>query len=195
MIHVLFCLLLIPFLHYPKEAGDRGIYQRYCIERGAVHCAHIFTTVSHITADEAEHLLKRRPGKCFASPFGNWFEGPLRSFIHALNLRAGSPALVITKTPLVKKATGNHLKLCPPRINVAPCLWSPLTLESSMLNSIDEEGNGKPPHKIYLPRKDSKPCLWSPLTLESSRLRYIGEGGNGKPPHKIYPCLAVSCFN
>jgi len=44
-----------------KEAGDRGIYQRYCIERAAVHCAHIFTTVSHITADEAEHLLKRRP--------------------------------------------------------------------------------------------------------------------------------------
>ena len=49
------------FLPY-QEAGDRGIYQRYCIERAAVHCAHIFTTVSHITADEAEHLLKRRPG-------------------------------------------------------------------------------------------------------------------------------------
>eukprot|EP00795_Rhopilema_esculentum_P003714 gene3714-14987_t len=44
-----------------KEAGDRGIYQRYCIERAAVHCAHVFTTVSHITADEAEHLLKKRP--------------------------------------------------------------------------------------------------------------------------------------
>ena len=24
--------------------------------------AHVFTTVSHITADEAEHLLKRKPG-------------------------------------------------------------------------------------------------------------------------------------
>ena len=45
-----------------KEAGDRQIYHRYCIERAAVHCAHIFTTVSQVTADEAEHLLKRRPG-------------------------------------------------------------------------------------------------------------------------------------
>ena len=25
------------------------------------HAAHVFTTVSQITADEAEHLLKRRP--------------------------------------------------------------------------------------------------------------------------------------
>ena len=53
------------FLFSIQEAGDRGIYQRYCIERAAVHCAHIFTTVSHITADEAEHLLKRRPGLYF----------------------------------------------------------------------------------------------------------------------------------
>ena len=44
-----------------KEAGDRNIYHRYCIERGAAHCAHVFTTVSHITAYEAEHLLQRRP--------------------------------------------------------------------------------------------------------------------------------------
>lgn len=44
-----------------KEAGDRQIYHRYCIERAACHCAHIFTTVSQVTADEAEHLLKRRP--------------------------------------------------------------------------------------------------------------------------------------
>ncbi|XP_065319610.1 glycogen [starch] synthase-like isoform X2 [Gordionus sp. m RMFG-2023] len=44
-----------------KEAGDRGIYHRYCMERSAVHCSHVFTTVSQITADEAEHLLKRRP--------------------------------------------------------------------------------------------------------------------------------------
>jgi len=43
-----------------KEAGDRGIYHRYCVERAAVHCAHVFTTVSEITAFEAEHLLKRR---------------------------------------------------------------------------------------------------------------------------------------
>ncbi|KAI9136655.1 glycogen synthase [Paraphysoderma sedebokerense] len=43
------------------EAGKRGIYHRYCIERAAAHCADVFTTVSHITAYEAEHLLKRKP--------------------------------------------------------------------------------------------------------------------------------------
>eukprot|EP00061_Rhincodon_typus_P014751 g42005.t1 len=44
-----------------KEAGSRQIYHRYCMERAAVHCAHVFTTVSEITAMEAEHLLKRKP--------------------------------------------------------------------------------------------------------------------------------------
>lgn len=44
-----------------KEAGDRQIYHRYCIERAAVTCSHVFTTVSQITAIEAEHLLKRKP--------------------------------------------------------------------------------------------------------------------------------------
>lgn len=43
------------------EAGKRGIYHRYCIERAATHAADVFTTVSHITAYEAEHLLKRKP--------------------------------------------------------------------------------------------------------------------------------------
>uniref|UniRef100_T1JDV8 Glycogen [starch] synthase n=1 Tax=Strigamia maritima TaxID=126957 RepID=T1JDV8_STRMM len=43
-----------------KEAGDRGIYHRYCMERASAHSAHCFTTVSEITALEAEHLLKRR---------------------------------------------------------------------------------------------------------------------------------------
>ncbi|XP_053122346.1 glycogen [starch] synthase, muscle isoform X3 [Hemicordylus capensis] len=46
-----------------KEAGDRQIYHRYCMERAAVHCTHVFTTVSQITAVEAEHLLKRKPGR------------------------------------------------------------------------------------------------------------------------------------
>jgi len=46
-----------------EEAGKRGIYHRYCIERGAAHCSDVFTTVSQITAYEAEHLLKRKPGK------------------------------------------------------------------------------------------------------------------------------------
>ena len=45
-----------------REAGDRGIYHRYCIERAATHCSHVFTTVSKITGFEAEHLLKRQPG-------------------------------------------------------------------------------------------------------------------------------------
>ncbi|VDN57111.1 unnamed protein product [Dracunculus medinensis] len=44
-----------------KEAGDRQIYHRYCIERAAVNMAHIFTTVSAITGHEAKHLLKREP--------------------------------------------------------------------------------------------------------------------------------------
>lgn len=35
--------------------------RRYCIERSAAHSADVFTTVSHITAYEAEHLLKRKP--------------------------------------------------------------------------------------------------------------------------------------
>ncbi|MBN3300546.1 GYS1 protein, partial [Amia calva] len=44
-----------------REAGDRQIYHRYCMERAAVHCAHVFTTVSQITAVEAESLLRRKP--------------------------------------------------------------------------------------------------------------------------------------
>ncbi|ORZ34679.1 glycogen synthase [Catenaria anguillulae PL171] len=43
------------------ESGRRGIYHRYCIERAAAHSALVFTTVSHITAYEAEYLLKRKP--------------------------------------------------------------------------------------------------------------------------------------
>ena len=29
------------------EAGKRGIYHRYCIERASAHLAHIFTTVRY----------------------------------------------------------------------------------------------------------------------------------------------------
>lgn len=29
-----------------------------------MHAAHVFTTVSQVTADEAEHLLKRKAGEC-----------------------------------------------------------------------------------------------------------------------------------
>ncbi|OMH79937.1 Glycogen [starch] synthase [Zancudomyces culisetae] len=51
----------INYFNIDEEAGKRGIYHRYCVERAAAHCADIFTTVSDITAYEAEHLLKRRP--------------------------------------------------------------------------------------------------------------------------------------
>ncbi|XP_048885179.1 glycogen [starch] synthase, liver isoform X1 [Brienomyrus brachyistius] len=44
-----------------KEAGERQIYHRYCLERAAVHCSHVFTTVSQITAVEADHMLHRKP--------------------------------------------------------------------------------------------------------------------------------------
>lgn len=33
------------------------------MERAAAHASHVFTTVSEITSLEAEHLLKRKPGK------------------------------------------------------------------------------------------------------------------------------------
>ncbi len=64
MVHIVWKLTLWFALQFDidKEAGDRGIYHRYCIERAAVHCAHVFTTVSDITALESEHLLKRKPG-------------------------------------------------------------------------------------------------------------------------------------
>uniref|UniRef100_A0A4W3JBA3 Glycogen [starch] synthase n=1 Tax=Callorhinchus milii TaxID=7868 RepID=A0A4W3JBA3_CALMI len=44
-----------------KEAGERQIYHQYCMERASAHCAHVFTTVSAITAIEAEHMIKRKP--------------------------------------------------------------------------------------------------------------------------------------
>ena len=53
----------LKYFDVDAEAGKRGIYHRYCIERAAAHCADVFTTVSHITAYEAEWLLKRKPGK------------------------------------------------------------------------------------------------------------------------------------
>lgn len=51
----------LKYFDVDAEAGKRGIYHRYCIERSATHCADVFTTVSHITAYESEHLLKRKP--------------------------------------------------------------------------------------------------------------------------------------
>ncbi|KAA8564466.1 hypothetical protein EYC84_011399 [Monilinia fructicola] len=51
----------LQFFDVDAEAGKRGIYHRYCIERASAHSCDVFTTVSHITAYESEHLLKRKP--------------------------------------------------------------------------------------------------------------------------------------
>lgn len=51
----------LKYFNVDAEAGRRNIYHRYCVERAAAHCADVFTTVSHITAYEAEYLLKRKP--------------------------------------------------------------------------------------------------------------------------------------
>ncbi|KAH7097006.1 glycogen synthase [Auriculariales sp. MPI-PUGE-AT-0066] len=58
----------LQYFDVDAEAGKRGIYHRYCIERAATHSAHVFTTVSDITALEAEQLLKRKPD--FVTPNG-----------------------------------------------------------------------------------------------------------------------------
>ncbi|MCP4251625.1 MAG: glycogen synthase [bacterium] len=42
------------------ESGNRNIYHRYCLERAAANAADVFTTVSEVTATEADYLLKRR---------------------------------------------------------------------------------------------------------------------------------------
>jgi glycogen(starch) synthase len=51
----------LPWIHPDHAAGHYNIYARYSIERGATHCADVFTTVSDITGLEAEKLLARRP--------------------------------------------------------------------------------------------------------------------------------------
>lgn len=43
------------------EAKIRGIYCQYLIERTCAHKASVFTTVSNITAFEAEILLQKKP--------------------------------------------------------------------------------------------------------------------------------------
>ena len=72
--------ICLPQFDIDKEAGERQIYHRYCMERASVHCAHVFTTVSEITAIEAEHMLKRKPG----NP-GDWLCHPLTHAAPLLN--------------------------------------------------------------------------------------------------------------
>ncbi|KAL0058370.1 glycogen synthase isoform 1 [Marasmius tenuissimus] len=45
----------LQYFDVDHEAGKRGIYHRYCVERSSAHCADVFTTVSHITAFQAMH--------------------------------------------------------------------------------------------------------------------------------------------
>ena len=52
-----------------KEAGDRNIYQRYCIERAVAHVSHVFTTISDILSFEAEHLLAKKTGQFQSGQF------------------------------------------------------------------------------------------------------------------------------
>ncbi len=51
----------IDHINADHAAGHYNIYARYCIERGAADQADVFTTVSDVTALEAEKLLCRRP--------------------------------------------------------------------------------------------------------------------------------------
>src|SRR3569833_3346372 len=44
-----------------SEAGKRGIYHRYCIERAAAHSCDVFTTVSLFSVFVCVFLLKRKP--------------------------------------------------------------------------------------------------------------------------------------
>ena len=39
------------------EAGKRGIYHRYCIERASAHLAHVFTTVRYEEVMKAKYYF------------------------------------------------------------------------------------------------------------------------------------------
>lgn len=51
----------LPFINPDEQAGKYNIWPRYAIERAAAHASTIFTTVSEVTAYEAERLLGRKP--------------------------------------------------------------------------------------------------------------------------------------
>jgi glycogen(starch) synthase len=51
----------LPFLNPDAEAAKYQIYPRFAIERAAAHASVVFTTVSEVTAVEAEKLLGRKP--------------------------------------------------------------------------------------------------------------------------------------
>ena len=51
----------VPFVDWRADARRFGIEAQVQIERAAAHGAHVFTTLSEITAFECEHLLGRKP--------------------------------------------------------------------------------------------------------------------------------------
>ncbi|MEA2711235.1 MAG: glycogen synthase [Phycisphaerales bacterium] len=51
----------LPFLSGDEQAGKYQIWPKFAIERAAAHACTVFTTVSEVTAFEAERLLGRRP--------------------------------------------------------------------------------------------------------------------------------------
>jgi len=51
----------LPFLDPDREAAKYNIYPRFAIERAAAHASTVFTTVSEVTAVEAQKLLGRKP--------------------------------------------------------------------------------------------------------------------------------------
>ncbi len=51
----------LPGIKADEAARHYMIWSKYAIERAATHSSHIFTTVSEVTAREAEFLLGRRP--------------------------------------------------------------------------------------------------------------------------------------
>lgn len=51
----------LPWIQADDAARHYMIWSKHSIERAATHSAHVFTTVSEVTAREAEHLLGRKP--------------------------------------------------------------------------------------------------------------------------------------
>ncbi len=51
----------LPWINADDAARHYMIWSKYAIERAAAHASHVFTTVSEVTAREAEYLLGRKP--------------------------------------------------------------------------------------------------------------------------------------
>ena len=75
------------------------------------------------------------------------------------------PTGVTIKILLAREATGNHLMNSTSLEKLRALSLVLLRSKSSMLNTIGEEGNGKPPHEFNFPRKTQSLSL-APATLE-----------------------------